>query len=128
MAGFKRRSLYIISGLCIFINVFIAGCSSTNEQDTNVAKQKSSKNSRTSSSSSVAKNLKHQHEANICYEAQVHSHANNIEGHEHSYDCLGIDKAEKITSNAHIHPETRKNKRYRHVHPNGATKHSHHGE
>jgi len=29
-------------------------------------------------------------------------------------------------SNAHVHPATESNRSFRHVHPNGANKHSHH--
>lgn len=122
----QKSSLFIvICGLCI--NIFIVGCSSTAEQTNKGVKQKPS-NSKALSSSPKPKAiaLKHKHVANICYEELTHSHVNNAKGHQHSHDCLGIDKDEKVISNAHVHPATEKSHRTRHVHPNGANKHSHH--
>ncbi len=73
----------------------------------------------------TGKELKHSHPSNPCTAALDHSHVFEDIEHQHSYDC---ENTNKIISNAHVHEATKKTRRFRHVHPNGANKHSHHKE
>jgi len=101
----------------------VASSSSTNK------KVSATSNSSTNSSSTKDKNKKvnksqsHIHPANPCRTALEHSHKDDKEGHEHDFDCI-IQST--VTGNGHFHPSTDKNKRFRHVHPNGDKAHSHH--
>lgn len=70
----------------------------------------------------AAKGKKHTHPSNPCTVASEHSHLYENEVHKHSYDC---ENTNEFVSNAHVHPVTKTTRKYRHVHPNGANKHSH---
>ena len=107
------KSLSIVS-LSVCMSLFLSACSSVAEVSSVKAPSSSSKTSN--------KALQHIHESNPCTAGVTHSHANNVVGHQHSYDC---ENTNEFVGNAHIHPATKVSKRTRHVHPNGANKHSH---
>lgn len=111
--------------LGLSVTLFMSACSSNNELNSGSNKKHLSNKVIPSSTKVNAKELEHTHTSNPCTEALAHSHPFTEKNHKHSYDC---ESTNEIISNAHIHPPTEKYKRYRHVHPNGANKHSHHRE
>lgn len=118
-------SISVISLFSFCILVLLSACSnSTNDLSAN-KKQKSQKEVTVKSRKPDAKENQHTHPSNPCTAEVAHSHLYKEKEHEHSYDC---ENTNKYISNAHIHPATAKNKKFRHVHPNGNNKHTHHKE
>jgi len=116
---FKSISFFTILGL--FMGMLLSGCSTNSEVNSVVKTHKSDKKVATKLAKLTPKALQHIHPSNPCTAAIDHSHLYVVEEHKHSYDC---ENTNEFVSNAHIHPVTKGNRRYRHVHPNGANKHS----
>ena len=110
----KYHSIFISNLLCISLVMFLSACSNNSEVN-NVAKN-------TNTKKAVSKDLKHVHPSNPCTAALTHSHAYEDKEHQHKYDC---ENTNEFVKNGHIHPATGKYPKRRHVHPNGANKHSH---
>lgn len=108
--------------LCLFTLISVSACSNHLENSKVVSTHK--KDNKSSSSSTVpnSNSLPHIHPSNPCTTELSHTHEFQKTDHQHSYDC---ENTNKFVKNAHIHPATSKNKRMRHVHPNGASIHSH---
>ena len=82
-------------------------------------------NSKAIEASDDSQDDSHSHPSNPCTDAIAHSHRFTKKEHEHKYDC---ETTNEYTRNAHIHPATKKTRKFRHVHPNGSAKHVHHKE
>ena len=68
--------------------------------------------------------VQHIHPENVCLGTKSHAHAGGDKVHEHELKCAASSFL--APSNAHVHPATKHTKAFRHVHPNGANKHTHH--
>lgn len=119
--NFNSTSYFIIFSFCV--GLLLSACSSNSEVNSGSLKNKPDKKVATQIAKPAAKDLQHVHPSNPCTAAVAHSHLYENEDHQHSYDC---ENTNKFVSNAHIHPATKVTRKFRHVHPNGASKHSHH--
>ena len=132
VVNFNSSLPYIVFILCMSVGVLLTSCSSVSEvgseinnSEVNNEAIKNDSNKKTltlNGKSSVAKDFQHIHPPNPCTVTLVHSHRYENDNHKHLYDCVNT---KEFVSNAHIHPATKGARRYRHVHPNGANKHSH---
>ncbi|MEH6455480.1 MAG: hypothetical protein V7749_04120 [Cocleimonas sp.] len=120
ISNFNSTSFLIIFSFSAAL--LLSACSSNNEVNSVTAKSSSDKKIVVQKTKLVAKDLKHTHPSNPCTVALEHSHLYENEIHKHSYDC---ENTNDFVSNAHVHPATKTVRKYRHVHPNGANKHSH---
>ncbi len=66
--------------------------------------------------------VKHTHVANKCIDAVIHSHVSVKKEHLHHYHSCEVSSK---NANAHSHPSSSVTGFTRHVHPNGANKHTH---
>ena len=115
-------STLVLNTFCVSVILTISACSS-NDKGSSVANNGSqNKQSKAGLKKVKDKDLKHSHPSNPCTVALAHSHVYENKDHEHKYDC---ESTNEYISNGHVHEATEKNKRFRHVHPNGANKHSH---
>lgn len=111
--------------LCLSVLVIVTACSNNNSKSAKTISNKSTVNASEKSKELAAKDNQHTHPANPCTDAVAHSHVYTVIEHKHTYDC---ESTNEFTHNAHIHPATSKTRKFRHVHPNGASKHVHHKE
>lgn len=109
----------------LFVSTLLTACSSSSEVNSLTTNHSSDKKASAKLTKPVAKALKHTHESNPCTAALVHSHLYETDNHEHSYDC---ENTNEFVGNAHVHPAIKGIRKYRHVHPNGANKHSHNSQ
>ena len=117
-------STLILNTLCIGAFLLTSACSSISSKidiKNNSENKVLTKNS-VNGNKVNDKGLKHAHAPNPCTVALEHSHLYSDIDHQHKYDC---ESTNDFVSNAHVHEATDLNKRFRHVHPNGANKHSH---
>ena len=110
----KYYSVVIFNLICISAVMLLAGCS--NKSETNSVDKKPV------STKVVSEKLEHSHPSNPCTDALTHFHSYEKKDHQHSYDC---ENTNEYVRNGHIHPAIGKYPKRRHVHPNGANKHSH---
>lgn len=118
--NFNSISFFII--LSLSAALLLNACSSNNEVNSVSTKSTPDKKLTAQKSKPAAKDSKHIHPSNPCIAALDHIHLYETLDHQHSYDC---ENTNEFVSNAHIHPATKTTRIYRHVHPNGANKHSH---
>ena len=111
----KEKVMMVL--LTLSMSVFgISGCSSASSSTY------SKTNKKTAQTSASSKNaVMHIHNSTECLDVITHSHVITEEGHKHSSHCVNNN----TVSNAHTHPASKGAGAIRHVHPNGANKHSH---
>lgn len=112
-------------GIVLIASLLISACSSSTDHGSSKASKGSSIVIKQSNRSNDEA-LRHVHEANICSDEVMHSHLKNTVGHGHSYVCEAVLPTEEVISNAHSHKVTKLSRSTRHIHPNGANKHTHH--
>ncbi len=102
----KLFSIFLLVIISIAISLGLVACSNQVEQN---AKQV----------------VQHNHPANKCIGAVTHSHINGKRKHQHYFHHCASNGTK---SNAHTHPSSSSITGFiRHVHPNGAIKHTHRG-
>ena len=102
---FKNHIFLIMSFICVGLG--LGACSNIVEK----------------SGASAKKAILHTHPANKCIDAVTHSHLNGNKKHLHYFHHC---KANAVNPNAHSHPSKSSITGFiRHVHPNGASKHTH---
>ncbi len=118
-------STLVFKTFCVSTFLIISACSSNilKPSQNNDIKDKPTSKLLAKAKKATNDSLKHTHPANPCTVALEHSHVYTLKEHQHTYDC---ENTNEFVSNAHVHEATELNKRFRHVHPNGANKHSHH--
>lgn len=118
-------STLLLNAFCVSVFLMMSACSSNAFKSISHHKSKNKSVAKSLTKPHKGKNnsLEHTHPANPCTVALAHSHDYSKKDHEHTYDC---ENTNDFVSNGHVHEATELNKRFRHVHPNGANKHSHH--
>ena len=121
--NYCSKSVFIL--LCSSVLVIMSACSNNYSKDSNNGTHKSADevSKKSTQSATSSKDNQHSHPSNPCTAAVSHSHVFTVIEHEHKYDC---ESTNEFVNNAHIHPATKKSRKIRHVHPNGASKHVHH--
>ena len=119
---FKPVSSLSILSLSVAVIFILGACSNTGNIDVIDSKANGNVSSK-STTDKTTETYMHSHASNPCTAAVEHSHVYQDADHEHRYDC---ENTNKIVINGHVHPATKTHRKYRHVHPNGASEHSHH--
>jgi len=118
-----QKSAFLCNALAFGLLMLLGACSSNEKLNSELQKTEKNKTLTKKRIKKGKNSLQHIHPSNPCTAAVTHSHSFDNADHQHRYDC---ENTNEFVSNAHIHPATKKTRQFRHVHPNGAKKHSHH--